>query len=419
MSSDVRAEKCPNMLIVLDRSSSMSGTRWLAAVEAIKGFTSERQGFMRFGLLVYPTFGQLCGQGESLVHTDFYTADAISEALDRTRPNGSGTPTGDAVLFAGQQTPDMTDPERRKFVILVTDGDPTCPDMHDGEGNVQYAEQQLRALLDRGIKTFVIGVGMGASPAKLDRLAIAGGTARSNATCRDPYRAGQRIPCHFYDANDRAELSAAFDQIAKATEGEIGGRSCNDSCYRPDGCPAGQKCVKDVHDYAGGKFQMNHGKCVADLCHNVRCGADEYCRDGVCIRACTTPCPGATVCRDGACVDDPCANGGCACASPCPRNLECIEGSCEDNACRYMTCPDSAPFCDKGHCYAPSVAGMDESRPFSDLGQVQDAPRKRLVDNDGQFENNPGGCSCGDGSMATLGLMLLAFIGTRAVRRRR
>lgn len=412
-----RAEKCPNMLILLDRSSSMSGFKWNSAKEAVKAFTSERQSFMRFGLAVFPTIDVSCGEGTALVPTDFYTADLIAAALESTRANGAYTPTGPAVAFAGRQTPDMSDPERRKFVILVTDGDPTCP-FDDGDENVAHAEEQLRDLADRGIKTFIIGFGRDANPAKLDKLAEAGGTARTGATCADPKGSGT-IPCKYYDADDSASLSAAFDQIARITEGEIGGRSCNDSCYRVDGCPTGQKCVKDVHTYAGGMYVMNHGRCVPDPCHGVSCGKDQFCREGQCIDACTGGCPGNTVCRDGACVDDPCLNGGCACPSPCPRNLECINGRCEDNPCLYMVCPESAPFCDQGNCYAPVYGGLDDSRPFSDLNPVEDRARKPAELDDSPFTNDAGGCSCGSSAgAATMGALLLAFIGSRARLRR-
>ena len=55
-SAPARAEKCPNMLIVLDRSGSMAGAKWTAATQSINAFVPQHQSVMRYGLMVFPGF---------------------------------------------------------------------------------------------------------------------------------------------------------------------------------------------------------------------------------------------------------------------------------------------------------------------------------------------------------------------------
>ncbi|HCF56902.1 MAG TPA: hypothetical protein DFS52_02760 [Myxococcales bacterium] len=391
-----RAEKCPNMMILLDRSGSMDGYKWQTAVEAINGFTSGREAVMRFGLFLFPSPSDgNCGSGLWKVRCDFYNAEAIADALEHTRPGGM-TPTADA-LAAASRTSDMTDASRRRFIILLTDGDPTCPDENAIDDNVDLAVRNLDSLLADGIKTFVIGFGQSASPARLNRLAAAGGAARVGTRCTDPYNPGATVPCQYYEANDKASLSAAFDAIATIAQGELQGNSCDDSCYS-NRCPEGMKCVQDLHFYLAGSHTLNLGKCVDDPCARTVCEAEQFCREGACVNACLKPCPSGTICEDGACVADPCSKGGCSgCATACAKYLVCLDGRCVDDPCRHLSCPPRAGYCYRGSCYA--------STEDPDPGTSEDplAPPKR-------------GCTCGGSSSAALAALVL---GVLLVRRRR
>jgi hypothetical protein len=100
-------------------------------------------------------------------------AAMMTAKIGQTTPDGDGTPTGDGVLAAFNYLKGLatTDP---KYILLATDGDPTCP----GDG-ITYALQQITSAHDAGISTYVIGVGTGHdSSTNLDAMAIAGGQAR-------------------------------------------------------------------------------------------------------------------------------------------------------------------------------------------------------------------------------------------------
>jgi hypothetical protein len=400
------------MLIVLDRSGSMWGEKWTAAREAIRTFTARREGFMRFGLHVFPAPGDECGDGTSLVRCDFYAAEAIDLALDPQEPAGS-TPTGAAVARAGRQRPDMTDTARPRFLVLITDGDPTCPDSGDGEGNVALAVAAIEELARNDIRTFVIGFGVEASPEKLDRMAVAGGMARVGATCTDPRDPASTLPCKYYEALDHTSLTVAFDAVARAAGGELGnGRSCDDSCYGAGGCPPGEICNAKIKTYSGGRYTLNVGTCVRDACRGVSCPADQFCREGKCVHACVEACDLPKICRDGACVEDPCAEPGmCHCGKTCARHLSCVEGACVDNPCRYITCPETAPFCERGSCYRPTAAFV-EAPDSPDAASAVDASAALDV-------TAPVGCGCGASTALDVLLLAVALSPAAVAARRR
>ncbi|MBI5546500.1 MAG: VWA domain-containing protein [Deltaproteobacteria bacterium] len=354
LSAAAYAEKCPNMLILLDRSGSMQGFKWTTATAAINLFVPPRESIMRFGLMVFPGFSEdVCAGGSLRVSCDFFKAADISYALATSGQPGGYTPTAETLDQAGA-LPDMRDAARRRFIILLTDGDPTCPSSSDLDGNVQVTEASLGKLLSSGIKTFVIGFGQEVSPARLDRMAVAGGAPRANASCANPVNpTGPRIPCSYFDASDSASLNAALDEIASIAQGELKGNSCDDSCYGIGGCPEGQRCEQQVVTYAGGQFSLNLGQCVVDPCAGVTCAENQFCRESQCRAACTAPCPAGTYCQDGSCIADPCVgSSACGCSQTCAQYLVCLGGTCQDDPCRYVRCPTSAPYCDRGSCYA-------------------------------------------------------------------
>lgn len=189
----IRAEPvAPDMLIVLDRSLSMTGTgksglpRWPASVSGLKSVTTQLDQAMRFGLMVFPgNSTEFCAKGEMRVELDFDRAPPIAQALDATSPAG-GTPTADSlrlareVLNRDRNIPDAV--QRSKYVLLVTDGAPTCKvDAANGitsgpdEANTYAAVGELAQ--DK-IKTYVVGYDTRDSQheASLDEMARRGAT---------------------------------------------------------------------------------------------------------------------------------------------------------------------------------------------------------------------------------------------------
>ncbi len=363
-SSSASAEKCPNMLILLDRSGSMAGWKWQTAIDSIHQMIPPRESIMRFGLMIFPSFfGGECAGGELKVNCDFYTDQAIHEALSHLGSPGGFTPTAE-VLEQASQLPEINDSSRKRFIILLTDGDPTCPDSKDLDHNLNLTVENIESIKAKGVQTFVIGFGQDVSPHRLDRMAQAGGTARQNSTCADPINPSLRIPCNYYDARDSASLNETFDAIASAAQGELISNSCDDSCYGIGGCPESERCVQKIVYYNSGKIALNLGQCVEDPCASITCNSDnQYCYEGECVRACTEPCPRSFVCQDGQCVQDLCAEPtACPCSSTCPNHLICLDGACVDDPCRFVSCPTSAPYCNRGGCYASATSVIPNSK---------------------------------------------------------
>ena len=174
----------PDMMIVLDRSGSMQdGGRWQPSVAAVRKITNQLQSRIRFGLTLFPedssvnimsstmnggfqisfSSGESCAPGKIVVPIAPMNASAISMELDKTRPNG-GTPTSDTLMklvdaFATMDaTPDAQ--QHPKYVLLVTDGAPTCPTGMGADTNqadIDASNKAVEALTDRMVKTYVIG----------------------------------------------------------------------------------------------------------------------------------------------------------------------------------------------------------------------------------------------------------------------
>ena len=188
----------PEMLIVLDRSGSMAdGKRWVPSVTAVRRVTEELQAKIHFGLALFPdpaasnggSFGVnnlnclnsgdiqkcldelmkmvnstgVCAPGKVVVPVAPNNATKIASVLDMTQPSG-GTPTSDTlqrVLMDYATEPAGPDAQARtKYVLLVTDGLPTCP-AGGGEDttppDINASNAAVEALAAKGVRTYVIG----------------------------------------------------------------------------------------------------------------------------------------------------------------------------------------------------------------------------------------------------------------------
>ena len=170
------------LMLVLDRSGSMknslpnnAGTKWDVVTAAVNPAIKATQNGIQWGMKTFPGDSGCNGVATSGVDVMVAPMNAanLSTKIGQTTPEGDGTPTGDGVLAAFNYLKGLstTDP---KYILLATDGDPSCP----GDG-ITYALQQITAAHSAGISTFVIGVGTGHdSGTNLDSMAIAGGQAR-------------------------------------------------------------------------------------------------------------------------------------------------------------------------------------------------------------------------------------------------
>lgn len=221
----------PDMMIVLDRSGSMErGGRWQPSVAAVRKITTQLQDRIRFGLMLFPgdgsmtvtsttpngsftisiSGGDLCTSGKIDVPIADKNASAIGAKLDTTLPNG-GTPTSDSLMklvngFAMMDVgPDAM--QHPKYVLLVTDGAPTCP---NGMGNgdqpnqpdVDLTNTAVEALANAHVKTFVVGYDT-ATPGNEALASALDGFAQRGGTGDQKHR----------PVEDEASLTAALESI--------------------------------------------------------------------------------------------------------------------------------------------------------------------------------------------------------------
>jgi hypothetical protein len=208
----------PDILIVLDRSGSMDRDgRWVPSVDAVRSITTDLQSQINFGLALFPqppvvpdlaaclmmqpaeqtmclndalaALGMAagCTPGNIVVPVGPNTGAMIGTTLDMTISQG-GTPTGETLqnlvgtFGAPPADPDMIPAPR--FVLLVTDGQPTCPN-GGGEdttpADIDIANTAIDALREKGVRTYVVGYNT-TGPANaalaqvLDGFATRGGT---------------------------------------------------------------------------------------------------------------------------------------------------------------------------------------------------------------------------------------------------
>ena len=207
----------PNLLLAVDHSGSMnepiSSSRSQPKLDdtktALTQLLDQGRGTINFGLLTYPE-GSQCGVGSVSVDCSDSSVPTIQDRVNSLRPNG-GTPTGPA-LTAALGYSGLHDASRTNFVVLLTDGKPTCPSGNGREespADQQAAIDAAAALHAQAIDTFVIGIGEdlnASNPDVLNQMAEAGGRPRSGAV-------------KYYQANSLDDLNAAFGAIGDAVFG--------------------------------------------------------------------------------------------------------------------------------------------------------------------------------------------------------
>lgn len=178
----VEGEKVPlDILIIQDRSGSMTTAKWTAAVDAIKAF-ADNAGAAGLGVgLTYfpPKLGNECTPA-TYANLDVDIAPlpgnayAIKESLLTTSPTG-GTPMRPALEGGVDAMTEwlVLNPTHEGIVILVTDGDPGGCSPNTVSDVANIAEAGFMAT--PSIRTFVVGMD-GATFANLDTIAQAGGT---------------------------------------------------------------------------------------------------------------------------------------------------------------------------------------------------------------------------------------------------
>jgi hypothetical protein len=219
----VLSSKPADVLLVLDRSKSMiqhtvppnGATRWDAVVPAVTSVISETDSSVSWGLKLFPE-----GEGPEcnpMSVTDALPAQimpgnaaTVNGIIMQTQALGNGTPTGDAILKATAYL--QSRGASNQFILLATDGDPSCPkDPDDEELAERHAISAIAAAKTAGFPTYVIGV---LDPVEdkskfptLNAMAEAGGTALSD----------NPVAPKFFQAYSQVELTNAL----KAVTGQV------------------------------------------------------------------------------------------------------------------------------------------------------------------------------------------------------
>lgn len=211
----VLSSKPADVLLVLDRSKSMIEhtvppmglTRWDAVKPSLTKVITATDSSVSWGLKLFPE-----GEGAACAATGVTdavpapiapgNAATVNGIINSTMALGNGTPTGDAINKAAAYLASRN--ASNQFIVLATDGDPSCPS--DSAGETQ-AIMALAAAKAAGFPTYVIGV---LDPVEdkskftvLNSMAEAGGTSRSDNPIGDK----------FYQAYSEAELTAALEAV--------------------------------------------------------------------------------------------------------------------------------------------------------------------------------------------------------------
>ncbi|CAN5139524.1 hypothetical protein BH09MYX1_BH09MYX1_05410 [soil metagenome] len=205
----------PNLLVVLDRSCSMTDvvgnqTKWQIAVDALKTLTTNYTGKIRFGLTMFPdTVNPTCAQSAIPTpvgpNNESKIQATLTSSLQKNDPNFPDGPCVTNIDTAMQQAatdPGFADVTRKSFAMLVTDGSQAGCNAGGGDPGTITA---VTGMATKGVKTFVVGFGSGVDTPALDSFAVAGQVPASNVSPK------------FYNAGNKASLDKALATIASLT----------------------------------------------------------------------------------------------------------------------------------------------------------------------------------------------------------
>jgi hypothetical protein len=149
------------------------------------------------------------------------TSAAIGNALATMSPQlDYGTPIGGALTAALSTFAKNKSPDRKQYVLLVTDGGECCS-CNTNDYDVSIAQQLYAA----GVETYVVGFGGDDDPVLLNDLACAGHTASNFATactctgsaCTASASVNASTTPLYSKAGDGAALKQSLASIANQT----------------------------------------------------------------------------------------------------------------------------------------------------------------------------------------------------------
>jgi hypothetical protein len=213
------SSKPAQILLLLDRSGSMldppdgssGSSKWDLVVPGVNEVIMATDASVSWGLKLFPE-----GEGAECIAASVtnavpapiapMNAKVVTGLVAAASANGNGTPTGDAMKAAVSYLKTVTDPNP-KYILLATDGEPSCAGTTKGSSAARpHAVQAVADAAAAGFKTFVVGVATKKASATeaLNDMAIAGQMARADS---DP------LATKYYLASTRDELVQSLKVI--------------------------------------------------------------------------------------------------------------------------------------------------------------------------------------------------------------
>jgi Mg-chelatase subunit ChlD len=219
-----------DVLVVLDRSASMADdaagmtptgptdpSRWDQIVPALTDVIRQTGDSFAWGLKSFPEEGLECSATSLTAKIDVPVApmneDAMISAIQALTPTGGGTPTGGAIrVAAGSLNASMDG--NRKFLLLVTDGAPSCVgsagNLTTSTGSPANTDtlSAISAAVNAGYHMFVMGPDLSfpSDTSTLNMFAVSG-----IEPTIDP-RPGAR---RYYLASAQDQLVSALESVAQ------------------------------------------------------------------------------------------------------------------------------------------------------------------------------------------------------------
>jgi hypothetical protein len=208
----------PDLMLVLDRSSSMNqmvpgaamgATLWTETLAAVDAVVMGTQAGVNWGLKLFPLpTGCMVSPGAEVpVAASNYMPVITRARMEGTNNAGggvgmTGTPTDTAVIGATTYLTSLVATRKNpKYILLATDGEPTCINGVNG-GGTTAAINAITAAKNAGFKVYVIGLAIGAAGTNtLNLMAEAGGVPRNDPMTK------------FYPVANRADLVATLTAI--------------------------------------------------------------------------------------------------------------------------------------------------------------------------------------------------------------
>jgi hypothetical protein len=214
------------VLLLQDRSTSMKNwvgggvlvSRWDSVRAAVKNVLQRTEANVAWGLHFFPNQTRCLVSPVPEVLPELVNAKSIAAKLDAIKGDVTGltdgTPTA-KILDAATNYFKTVTKAKDKYVVLATDGQPTCLKDNPDNDDFENAEAAAKRTVAAGIKLAVVGIAFRYEPGEaipermafLNRLAEMGGMARN-----DPIDSPE---IKYYPANNTEQLTAAFQAIAE------------------------------------------------------------------------------------------------------------------------------------------------------------------------------------------------------------